>query len=309
MLADIAPGYAIFCSAHARLRQRENPNPWQTVGGTSAATPLLAGGLALVDQELRAARRQDLGLVNPLLYEIGRNRGAAPRRCSPTCSSSATTSARTSPATTGRSAAAPPAAGFDAASGWGSVNLAGLAAVAVLLTPPRRQAHRCRCPASGRSRDAVLATVSCSAAAGSGRQRDVTIGRARPFRVRLAHRPLQPGGQDDRPDPASVREHLQQAALGALHRHRRITFDRHSACCTTRGTHVRAPSRRGTITVRAAGYASGRALGRRARPRTERCRRARCASPGAPRRTSHADAPIRARFVVEIRRGPRRAII
>ena len=30
-----------------------NPNPWQTVGGTSAATPLLAGGLALVDQQLR----------------------------------------------------------------------------------------------------------------------------------------------------------------------------------------------------------------------------------------------------------------
>ena len=68
MLADIIPGYAVFCSAQGECINAGNSNPWQSVGGTSASTPLLAGGFALVDQELRMHDRQDLGLVNPLLY-------------------------------------------------------------------------------------------------------------------------------------------------------------------------------------------------------------------------------------------------
>ena len=74
MLADIAPGYTVFCSATPDCVNSESTNPWQTVGGTSAATPLLAGGLALVDEALRLNGRHGVGFANPLLYEIGRNR-------------------------------------------------------------------------------------------------------------------------------------------------------------------------------------------------------------------------------------------
>ena len=58
------------------IPSRSSP-PWVGIGGTSAATPLLAGGAALVDQELRAARRRALGLANPLLYAIERSPAAA----------------------------------------------------------------------------------------------------------------------------------------------------------------------------------------------------------------------------------------
>src|SRR5205807_6057959 len=77
MLADIAPGFTVFCSATSDCINSQNSNPWQTVGGTSASTPLLAGGLALVDEDLRLNGRRDLGFANPLLYQAGRNRTLA----------------------------------------------------------------------------------------------------------------------------------------------------------------------------------------------------------------------------------------
>ncbi len=71
MLSDIAPGYAIYCSAsEPNCISDVNSDPWEALGGTSAATPLLAGGLAIIDQQLKAAGKQPLGLVNPLLYSI-----------------------------------------------------------------------------------------------------------------------------------------------------------------------------------------------------------------------------------------------
>jgi kumamolisin len=69
--ADPIPGYAIYCtSATCSL-----PG-WQSVGGTSAASPLVAAGLTLLDQAARQARQQPVGFVNPLLY--GMARGKAP---------------------------------------------------------------------------------------------------------------------------------------------------------------------------------------------------------------------------------------
>ena len=74
MLSDIAPGYAIYCSAaDANCISDVNHNPWEALGGTSAATPLLAGGFAIVNQQLRAAHEHALGLVNPLLYSLSRS--------------------------------------------------------------------------------------------------------------------------------------------------------------------------------------------------------------------------------------------
>lgn len=124
MLADLAPGYAIYCSV--RGAACGNHPGWVSAGGTSAAAPLLAGGIALVDQDLRNHHRHVVGDLNPLLYLA------------------AATSARGSifhdvtvigndlgpylPHGNGRPlgccAAGP---GFDAASGWGSVNLYALA--------------------------------------------------------------------------------------------------------------------------------------------------------------------------------------
>ena len=72
MLADVAPGYAIFCTVSPDCVDSKHPNPWLPVGGTSAGTPLLAGGLAILDQDLRTHGLQDLGLANPLLYKVDR---------------------------------------------------------------------------------------------------------------------------------------------------------------------------------------------------------------------------------------------
>ncbi len=71
LLADVLPGYDIYCTA-ADCARASGGNPWIAVGGTSAASPLLAGGFALIDQALRAHQKQDLGAANSLLYQIAR---------------------------------------------------------------------------------------------------------------------------------------------------------------------------------------------------------------------------------------------
>jgi subtilase family serine protease len=73
MLADVLPGYDIYCTAR-ECQQVGGGSPWIPVGGTSAAAPLFAGGLSLVDQALREHGRQNLGVANPLLYRLDRRR-------------------------------------------------------------------------------------------------------------------------------------------------------------------------------------------------------------------------------------------
>lgn len=180
MLADIVPGYAIYCSAAGDCVNNQNPNPWSTVGGTSAGTPLLAGGFALVDQQLQAAGRADLGLVNPLLYSIGRSSSAASVFSDVTIGSN-----DVFPFVGGKALGCCNAGtGFDIASGWGSVNVAGLAAVAATRQPqlvhfalalPRKQ--------SPIAAHGIKATVSCSAACLLGAYSEVKIASLRPFEV------------------------------------------------------------------------------------------------------------------------------
>ncbi len=71
MLADVLPGYDIYCTAPECLAG--NSGPWIAVGGTSAASPLLAGGLAMVDELLRTHGKQNLGLANSLLYKVAKD--------------------------------------------------------------------------------------------------------------------------------------------------------------------------------------------------------------------------------------------
>lgn len=182
MLADVAPGYAIYCSAAEACVTASNPDPWQGVGGTSAGTPLLAGGFATVDQFMRMHGRQDLGLVNPLLYGLGRGPQAAAVFSDVTRFGNDVgpyISASGSPL--GCCTAGP---GYDDASGWGSVNLGAFAAAALAAQPSivhvGLSLPRQRPIAAGR----IRATVSCSGRCVLGSLAYVKIGRRAPFRVR-----------------------------------------------------------------------------------------------------------------------------
>jgi kumamolisin len=173
MLADVLPGYSIYCTAGPP--DCDPSDPWLSVGGTSAATPLLAGGMALIDEELRTHGRADLGLANPLMYRVGQS------------------SARTSvfdDVTVGDNDVFLPggesggalgccaaAAGFDDASGWGSVNVDSFEQVALAEQPP---ILRIKLAVSGRQsalkQHAIKATVSCSSACLFGAYAMVKIG-------------------------------------------------------------------------------------------------------------------------------------
>jgi hypothetical protein len=181
MLADIVPGYAVYCSASGDCVTSADPDSWQTVGGTSAATPLLAGGLALVDQELRLNGRPDLGFVNPLLYKAGRSAALRASVFSDVLAYSNDVGPfiRGNRKPLGCCAAG---RGFDRASGWGSVNMASFGRAAVLLTPPHMGLSLPH-PQHVIRRRAVLAVVSCSAACRIGAFAEVRVGGARPFRI------------------------------------------------------------------------------------------------------------------------------
>ena len=172
MLADVEPGYAIYCTAAPSCVTPALPDPWQTVGGTSASTPLLAGGFALIDQALHTAHRQDLGLVNPLLYRAAR---AAPESFNDVTGGSndigpqITSDGHLLGCCTAK-------AGYDLASGLGSVNLGAFsnyavhmqaAPVSIGLSIPKGQSpvrsHQLR------------VTVSCSGLCRVGAYAEVTI--------------------------------------------------------------------------------------------------------------------------------------
>jgi kumamolisin len=70
-LADSYPGYAFFCTAASCLSGAEEVRGWSTVGGTSAAAPLTAAGVALANQYAARQGQRPLGFLNPLLYRLG----------------------------------------------------------------------------------------------------------------------------------------------------------------------------------------------------------------------------------------------
>ena len=72
-LADVIPGYAIYCTAPVCTTFPQQTPGWTAIGGTSAATPLIAGGIALADQSASRHRQPGLGFLNPLLYRLGRS--------------------------------------------------------------------------------------------------------------------------------------------------------------------------------------------------------------------------------------------
>ena len=117
MLADYVPGFAVYCTPCG-------PPPWQAYGGTSAAAPLLAGGVAIANQQARRVGQPRLGFLNPLIYRIARG----PERTRVFRDVLRTNNDLGSglPASAGGGGPAGCCRArrhFDAASGWGSIDL------------------------------------------------------------------------------------------------------------------------------------------------------------------------------------------
>ncbi len=89
------------------------------VGGTSAATPLWAGTIALVNQDLIKKGLREVGFANPALYWMGQNSSTLPAR-------------PFHDVTTGNNLAYDAGTGWDFATGWGSMDAAALDAAWIL---------------------------------------------------------------------------------------------------------------------------------------------------------------------------------
>jgi subtilase family serine protease len=172
MLADPYPGYEIYCSIKTVCVKSPHDDVWTQVGGTSASAPLLAGGLALVDQQLRKVGRQNVGLANPLLYKIARLPAHAG-----VFSDVVDGDDDLGLSLNGKALGCCSAhLGFDYASGLGSVNLPGLATAAGQLVP-RLVSVGLSLPAqSPVRRHQVQARVTCSGRCLLGAYARITVG-------------------------------------------------------------------------------------------------------------------------------------
>ena len=92
---------------------------WAGGGGTSAATPLMAGGIALADERSSSYGEGPLGLVNPLMYQLGEAHSKALVNI---------TTGNNDVYGLGCCTAKP---GYNDAAGWGSVNFPQFVSAAV----------------------------------------------------------------------------------------------------------------------------------------------------------------------------------
>jgi len=233
MLADLLPGYSIYCTAAPECLNSRNTSPWLTVGGTSASTPLLAGGIAIVDQLLRAAHHENLGLLNPLLYELGGSSAAGSVFNDVTAGGNDL--GQFIPGGNGEPLGCCAAAvGYDDASGWGSLALASFAVQAIQLVPaqisfslaiPKHQrpiAHR-----------EVLAKVSCSAACSIGAFVVVKVGKSKAFTVES--KLYQRSSKGDRMIPVKFSKKQLRKLRSALASHRSVLATVYGALIDTLG--------------------------------------------------------------------------
>jgi subtilase family serine protease len=88
-------------------------------GGTSAATPLWAATVALIDQDLRKKGLREVGFANPALYWMGANVASLP-------------AIPFHDVTTGNNLGFDASSGWDFATGWGSMDAAALDAAWIL---------------------------------------------------------------------------------------------------------------------------------------------------------------------------------
>jgi subtilase family serine protease len=163
LLGDLAPGYEIYCTAKL---QPCASHGWLFIGGTSAGTPLLAGGVALADQALREGGQSGLGFANPLLYSIASSNAALAAPATATSVFSDVTAgsndlfARNNQPL-GCCTAIP---GYDDASGLGELNLANLTAAAKTVQPALATVSATAVSPQSIASRKLVATVTCSIA-------------------------------------------------------------------------------------------------------------------------------------------------
>ncbi len=217
MLADVLPGYDIYCSAKECLSG--NFSPWITVGGTSAAAPLLAGGLALLDQALREHHKQNVGLANPLLYSV------AKRFSSTGVISDVTTNDNDlgpflpggNNRTLGCCTAGP---GYDFASGLGSVDLGKLAALSIAMQPAVADVRLSLPHQRPVARSRMLATLSCSRRCVAVAVATIKVGGSR-FTISSNEEVFR--GRGRATVPLAFTKHDLGALRRGLHRHAKIS--------------------------------------------------------------------------------------
>jgi subtilase family serine protease len=107
--ADPASGYTIYCTVNNAGCSSAG---WMNVGGTSAAAPLWAGSMALINQYLLSKGKTVVGFANPALYGIFNSQQSLPAFHD---------------VTSGTNLYYPAAAGYDMASGIGSPDINNLA--------------------------------------------------------------------------------------------------------------------------------------------------------------------------------------
>ena len=146
-------------------------------------------------------------LRQPAALQARAQPDAARARCSPTCSPTATTSALSSPATHRSLGCCTAGRGFDRASGWGSVNLAGLATRPALPIQPPMSALSLPAPsAPGQARGAARDIVLLGGVPGR-RLRRGPDRRSKPFGVDSGSRPCRAAGPRSCSASATSTEH------------------------------------------------------------------------------------------------------
>jgi hypothetical protein len=247
MLADVAPGYAVYCTATADPTCASSP--WHTVGGTSAAAPLLAGGVALVNQDLHRHEREFLGFMNPLLYAIGGSPQSANVFSDVTAIGNDV--GPYIPGGNGQPLGCCTAtAGFDAASGWGSVNLANLDSVARQVLPqygdvsvaiPRPQK-----PLQDR---ALRVRLHCSDACAVYSFAVVTLGGARRSDFTIHSSRYRFPGRASKTAPLPISAQQAGRMRGALAKHHRVEAEVFAVALDARGQVAKVTAGR-TIVIR-----------------------------------------------------------
>jgi kumamolisin len=127
-LADPLPGYAYYCTTD-ECQLKLGTRGWATIGGTSAAAPLMTAAVLLMDQHARREGQPPLGFLNPLLYSLANGSLRAAVFHDVTVGGNDVTAAmpNSSLGNFGMPLGIYPAArGYDMASGWGSPKLPAL---------------------------------------------------------------------------------------------------------------------------------------------------------------------------------------
>lgn len=132
-LADIYPGYAYYCTAKPCAGLPQTVPGWSSIGGTSAAAPLMTAGVVLADQLAARRGQPPLGFLNPLLYELGARAGSRHTAFRDVTRGNNDLGRLLPPEAGGGGPLgcchAKP--GYDPASGWGSLRLPGFARLAL----------------------------------------------------------------------------------------------------------------------------------------------------------------------------------